>query len=346
MFEDALLDSSAQNQATLRRVHYLISAIVGITAFALGHYLLPFIFLVPGARALASASASGAVAIGFFTLMVCYVGVDARRQHLQAWAWIAMTLLLNLPGFLIYLVWSARKSGDWRRAAMPLAYVAESLVVGALVLVPMIHMQALPARLALVDVPGPPYMGHPQVTNAGNTGRPIPQHNTANPFEAPPRIPDGISQVADAFQHPTSDGPSTSGVDSNLPTGGPTGPGVPWGAPWSNAAPPPPAPTPHIAPKPTLYRQGGEVTAARALYQPRPVYPRLAIMAHIQGTVVLQAILSTDGSVQDLKVVSGHPLLVQAALDAVKTWRYQPTLLNSEPVEVLTEIDVNFKLDE
>ena len=59
-----------------------------------------------------------------------------------------------------------------------------------------------------------------------------------------------------------------------------------------------------------------------------------------------KAILGTDGTVQDLKVLSGHPLLVRAALDAVKTWRYQPTLLNSEPVDVLTEIDVNFNLEE
>ena len=66
-------------------------------------------------------------------------------------------------------------------------------------------------------------------------------------------------------------------------------------------------------------------------------------MARVQGTVVLQAILGKDGRVQDLKVLSGHPLLVRAAMDAVKTWRYQPTLLNSEPVDVLTEIDVNFK---
>jgi protein TonB len=91
---------------------------------------------------------------------------------------------------------------------------------------------------------------------------------------------------------------------------------------------------------------GGDVIAARALYQPRPVYPPLAMMAHIQGTVVLQAIIGKDGTIQDLKVISGHPLLVRAALDAVRTWRYQATLLNSEPVEVLTEIDVNFRLGE
>jgi protein TonB len=88
------------------------------------------------------------------------------------------------------------------------------------------------------------------------------------------------------------------------------------------------------------------VIAARALFQPQPVYPPLARMARIQGKVILQAILAQDGTVQDLKVISGHPLLVQAALDAVRTWRYQPTLLNSEPVEVLTEIDVNFILGE
>jgi len=101
-----------------------------------------------------------------------------------------------------------------------------------------------------------------------------------------------------------------------------------------------------VAPKKQLYRQGGDVTAARAVFQPRPVYPRLAIIAHVQGTVVLQAILGKDGAVQDLKVMSGPALLVSAALDAVKTWRYQPTLLNSEPVDVLTEIDVIFSLGE
>jgi protein TonB len=93
-------------------------------------------------------------------------------------------------------------------------------------------------------------------------------------------------------------------------------------------------------------RRGGDLIAALALYQPRPVYPPLAIMAHIQGTVVLEAILSKDGTVKDLKVLRGHPLLVPAALAAVATWRYQPTLLDSEPVEVLTEIDVNFNLQQ
>jgi protein TonB len=69
-------------------------------------------------------------------------------------------------------------------------------------------------------------------------------------------------------------------------------------------------------------------------------------MASIQGAVKLDAIINKDGTIQDLKVISGHPLLVKAALDAVRQWRYQPTLLNGKHVEVATEIDVNFSLGE
>jgi len=88
------------------------------------------------------------------------------------------------------------------------------------------------------------------------------------------------------------------------------------------------------------------VENAKLLFQPKPEYPPLAKMARIQGTVRLEAVISKDGTIQDLKVVSGHPLLVKAALEAVQRWRYQPTLLNGEPVEVITEIDVNFTLAE
>jgi len=77
-----------------------------------------------------------------------------------------------------------------------------------------------------------------------------------------------------------------------------------------------------------------------------PVYPPLARQARISGTVRLEAVIALSGVVQSLRVASGHPLLARAALDAVRQWVYQPTLLNGEPVEVLTQIDVNFKLAE
>jgi len=78
----------------------------------------------------------------------------------------------------------------------------------------------------------------------------------------------------------------------------------------------------------------------------QPMYPPLARQTRISGTVRLHAIIGKDGSVQQLEVISGHPLLVQSALDAVRQWRYRPTLLNGEPVEVDTTIDVIFSLNQ
>ena len=74
------------------------------------------------------------------------------------------------------------------------------------------------------------------------------------------------------------------------------------------------------------------------------MYPALAKTAHVSGTVVLHAIIAKDGSIQELQFVSGPPLLMKAAMDAVREWRYRPTLLNGEPVEVDTTIDVVFTL--
>jgi protein TonB len=101
-------------------------------------------------------------------------------------------------------------------------------------------------------------------------------------------------------------------------------------------------------PKPTQSRikVGGNVTAARLQNKVTPVYPPLARQTRIAGTVRLHAIIAKDGTVQQLEVMSGHPLLVQAALDAVRQWRYQPTLLNGEPVEVDTTVDVIFSLNQ
>jgi protein TonB len=86
------------------------------------------------------------------------------------------------------------------------------------------------------------------------------------------------------------------------------------------------------------------VSQGLLIHQVKPTYPPLARQARIQGTVVLQAVIGKDGSIQNLKVVSGHPMLAPAALEAVKQWRYKPYFLNGEPVEVDTTINVNFTL--
>ena len=83
---------------------------------------------------------------------------------------------------------------------------------------------------------------------------------------------------------------------------------------------------------------------ANLVRQVRPVYPPLARQARIQGTVKLTAIIAKDGTIQKLEVLGGHPLLIPSALAAVKQWRYRPTLLNGQPVEVVTQVDVNFTL--
>ena len=86
--------------------------------------------------------------------------------------------------------------------------------------------------------------------------------------------------------------------------------------------------------------------AAKLVRQPKPVYPPLAKQARIQGTVRFNAVIGKDGTIQNLTLVSGHPLLVPSATEAVSQWVYQPTLLNGEPVEVVTQIDVNFTLSQ
>lgn len=75
-----------------------------------------------------------------------------------------------------------------------------------------------------------------------------------------------------------------------------------------------------------------------------PVYPPLAKSARIQGTVQLSAVIGKDGNIQELEVIEGHPMLIQAALTAVGQWQYKPTLLNGQPVEVATQINVVFTL--
>ena len=116
------------------------------------------------------------------------------------------------------------------------------------------------------------------------------------------------------------------------------------GAAIEQKAAPPPAPA---APKPIArapVRVGGDIQKAKQIYAPLPEYPPLAHQARVAGVVRLTAIIARDGSVEQLSVIVGHPLLAPAAVAAVSKWRYQPTLLNGEPVEVIPQIDVNFTL--
>lgn len=101
----------------------------------------------------------------------------------------------------------------------------------------------------------------------------------------------------------------------------------------------PATPTP-----PQRIRVGGNVQAMNIVQKVMPVYPQVAKQAHVQGVVKFQAIIGKDGQIENLELLSGHPLLAPAATEAVRQWVYKPTLLNGNPVEVITQIDVNFTL--
>jgi protein TonB len=136
-----------------------------------------------------------------------------------------------------------------------------------------------------------------------------------------------------------------SGVPGGIPGGTPGG--VLAGLGGGPPPPPPPPPVTVVKPKNTEpLRVGGNVIAANLIKKITPAYPPLAKQARIQGTVRFNAVIGKDGAIQNLTLVSGHPLLVPSATEAVKQWIYKPTLLNGEPVDVITQIDVNFTLSQ
>lgn len=165
---------------------------------------------------------------------------------------------------------------------------------------------------------------------------------------APKVIPKDIAMIKEEELPPSM--PSVGvvgGVPGGVPGGAPGGVigGIIGSVPTA-APPPPPPPVKKVEkpPTPQRIRVGGNVQSAKLIRQPKPAYPPLAKQARISGTVRFQAIIGKDGTIQNLQLISGHPLLVPSATEAVKQWVYQPTLLNGEPVEVVTQIDVNFTL--
>jgi len=233
-----------------------------------------------------------------------------------------------------------RKTGKpW---VMVVSMTVQVLFLLILILIPLIYTEALPKTLMssiLLAPPPPPPPPPPPAPVQVVRRAPVQHLMEAGKLVAPKAIPKELKVIKEEAENPDM---GMGGIAGGVPggvaggsMGGVIG-GVIGGS--SSAAPPPP-------PKAvTRTRVGGAVQAAKLVNKVQPVYPPLARQTRISGTVKLHAIIGKDGTVQQLQVVSGHPLLVQSALDAVKQWRYQPTLLNGEPVEVDTEIDVIFSL--
>jgi periplasmic protein TonB len=216
-----------------------------------------------------------------------------------------------------------------------LSGIVQAFILGILILIPLIYTEALPKAMlsTLLIAPPPPPPPPPPPQAVKTVIKPVARLITAGKLMQPRAIPKEVEVFKEAALPP--DVAPTGGL------GGVFG-GIPGGnmiAAAGPAAPPPPKPA-----APQRIKQGGNVTAASIINQTRPLYPPLARQARIQGSVVLHAIIDKEGKVAQLEVISGHPLLVQAALDAVKQWRYRPTLLNGDPVEVDTTITVTFTM--
>lgn len=219
------------------------------------------------------------------------------------------------------------------------------------VLIPLIYTDSLPRTQLtsfLVAPPPPPPPPPPPAAAPVKVVKVVPRQFDAGRLMAPKQIPKEIANIKEEELPPSAGAVGVvGGVPGGVPGGAPGGVlGGIIGSVPSAAPPPPPV---KEAPKPVTPKQirvGGNVQNAKLIRQPKPVYPPLAKQARIQGTVKFNAVIGRDGTIQNLQMVSGHPLLVAAATEAVRQWVYQPTLLNDVPVEVVTQIDVNFTLSQ
>jgi len=220
-----------------------------------------------------------------------------------------------------------------------ISMAVQVVFLAILILIPLIYTEALPRTLmsSILLAPPPPPPPPPPPAAVQVIHKPVAHLMEAGKLVAPKAIPKELKQIKEEAE-PDMGAGMVGGVPGGVAggsSGGVLG-GVIGGA--GNAPPPPPRATPKRV------TVGGNVQAARLINRVTPIYPPLARQTRISGTVKLHAIIGKGGSVEQLQVVSGHPLLVQSALDAVRQWRYQPTLLNGDPVEVDTEIDVIFSL--
>jgi protein TonB len=233
----------------------------------------------------------------------------------------------------------AQAGRPWTVAA---SLTLQTGLVALAVILPMLHPEMLhpnfqvPVYLQMRVKPQPVPMNVPVVRGSISSR----VFNTSL-FTAPNHVPRNISMAVDAPEISAYSFTSDSGPIGIIP-------GIGTALP-ENVRPLPPQPhrdpvTPEPPKGPVSVSSG--VQSARLTFGPRPTYPALAKTARVQGTVRIQAIIAMDGAIKNLKVIGGPPLLIAAAVDAVKQWRYQATLLNGSAVEVITEIDVNFTLSQ
>jgi periplasmic protein TonB len=234
-----------------------------------------------------------------------------------------------------------------RRAfATTTSFIFNCVAVGVMLIMPLLFTEDLPKAQLLTFLVAPPPPPPPPPPAAAEVQRVVRQVQTdmlsTGQLRTPTKIPQKVQMIREEEAPPPM--AATGGVVGGVPGGIPGGQvgGVIGGiinATASLAAVPKFAP---VVPQRVRISQG--VTKGLLVHRVEPAYPTLARSARVQGEVVLSAIIDTNGQITNLQLVSGHPMLVPAALAAVREWRYKPYLLNGQPVEVETTITVIFSL--
>ncbi|MCU1302469.1 MAG: Energy transducer TonB [Candidatus Sulfotelmatobacter sp.] len=219
------------------------------------------------------------------------------------------------------------------------AIILEIALIGVMVLLPLIFTEALPKQqlMTFLVAPPPPPPPPPPAAAPVKVVKQIQTDIVNGALRTPTKIPQKVQMIKEDEAPPQM---AASGVVGGVPGGIPGGQmgGVIGGIISST-----PVAVPKVA-TPQRVRVSAGVTSGLLVRKVNPNYPPLARQARIQGTVVLHAVISKDGTIENLTLVSGHPMLAPSAIEAVKQWKYKPYLLNGEPVEVDTEVQVNFTL--
>jgi periplasmic protein TonB len=228
-----------------------------------------------------------------------------------------------------------------RGATTMVSFIFQAILVGVFVIIPLVFTEALPKQQLMTFLVAPPPPPPPPPPPAATPVRAVKvvQTDIVNgQLRTPTKIPEKVQMIKEEEAPPPvmSAGGVVGGVPGGVP-GGQMG-GVIGGIISST-----PVAVPKVA-TPQRVRVSQGVSQGLLIRKINPTYPPLARQARIQGQVILQAEISKDGTIENLKLVSGHPMLAPAAIDAVKQWRYKPYMLNGEPVAVETTVMVNFTL--
>jgi protein TonB len=233
---------------------------------------------------------------------------------------------------LLETSWSQRSRRSWTTLT---SFGLQAVIVGLLLLLPLFHPESLPPLLRRLTTPISASRMPAEAPPAAQANTAVQSNFANNRLMTPSRIPIAIVPVVD-------DAPLTQG---------PTGPYIPGldrigDVRDSIGVPPVLRPVMPVSAPPAVAHtiRISHMSEGDLIRKVQPTYPPLARSARIQGSVVLAAVISKEGTIENLRVHSGHPMLVPAAIEAVKQWRYRPYVLNNEPLEVETQITVNFSL--